>query len=82
MNASQFTQAQQRLAAIVQAFRDDALPLEQALALFEEGVQQVRQCQQVLSQARGTFSQLRHLMQETELAQLEHHPAPAVDVLE
>ncbi|MGI9627197.1 MAG: exodeoxyribonuclease VII small subunit [Longimicrobiales bacterium] len=47
-----------RLEAIVQALDSDAIELEQALALFEEGVAHVRGAQEILAQAELKVEEL------------------------
>lgn len=48
-----------RLDAIVAALERDDLELEQALALFEEGVQHIRHARELLRQAELRVEQLR-----------------------
>lgn len=53
-----FTEASQALDKIVERFRHDSLPLEDALALFQEGVAHIKTCQSTLIQARGEVEEL------------------------
>jgi exodeoxyribonuclease VII small subunit len=48
-----FSTATETLEAVLQRFRSDNLPLEDAIALFEEGVGALNICQTTLQQARG-----------------------------
>ncbi|MFN8614415.1 MAG: exodeoxyribonuclease VII small subunit [Vampirovibrionales bacterium] len=53
-NVESFSSANDRLEVILQRFRSDTLPLEDAIALFEEGVDALTVCQTTLQKARGT----------------------------
>lgn len=53
-----FEQAQKRLAAIVVQLEAGDLPLEQSLALFEEGVRLTRMAQDRLDQAERRVEEL------------------------
>jgi exodeoxyribonuclease VII small subunit len=54
---------------IVERFRRETLPLETALALFEEGVGHVKTCQGKLSQTRGRVEELvKSLQADGEIA--------------
>ncbi|MDX2085699.1 MAG: exodeoxyribonuclease VII small subunit [Candidatus Melainabacteria bacterium] len=53
-----FSEASQMLSQILERFRTDSLPLEEALALFEEGVGCLNVCQQRLTEGRGRVEQL------------------------
>jgi exodeoxyribonuclease VII small subunit len=59
-----FTQASQALASIVDRFKTETLPLEEALALFEQGITHVAQCQQLLSATEGRLVELNTLLAE------------------
>jgi exodeoxyribonuclease VII small subunit len=59
-----FTQASQALATIVDRFKTDTLPLEEALALFEQGITHVAQCQKLLSATEGRLVELNTLLAE------------------
>ena len=48
-----FSTATETLESVLQRFRSDNLPLEDAIALFEEGVGALNVCQTTLQQARG-----------------------------
>ena len=48
-----FSAATETLESVLQRFRNDNLPLEDAIALFEEGVGALNVCQTTLQQARG-----------------------------
>lgn len=48
-----FSAATETLEAVLQRFRNENLPLEDAIALFEEGVGALNACQTTLQQARG-----------------------------
>ncbi len=47
-----FERAQGRLREIVQRLEDPSLPLEESLALFEEGSKLAGRCQQLLDEAQ------------------------------
>jgi len=53
-----FSDSSKALEDIVERFRRETLPLETALALFEEGVGHVKTCQGKLSQTRGRVEAL------------------------
>jgi exodeoxyribonuclease VII small subunit len=53
-----FTQSLQALTAILERFRQQALPLEEALALFEEGLGHVKTCQATLQHSKGKLEVL------------------------
>lgn len=53
-----FTESLTQLDTIVQRFRGETLPLEEALTLFEAGVQRVKECQATLNTARGKIEVL------------------------
>jgi exodeoxyribonuclease VII small subunit len=64
-----FTESSQALTAIVDKFRNQSLPLEEALALFEQGIGYVRTCQSTLGNAKGklqTLNQALAAVQTTE----------------
>lgn len=48
-----FTESATALEKIVERFRHDTLPLEESLALFEEGVGHIKRCQKTLQETRG-----------------------------
>jgi len=48
-----FSAATETLESVLQRFRSDNLPLEDAIALFEKGVGALNICQTTLQQARG-----------------------------
>ncbi len=56
--APTFTTSADALEQIVDRFRSEALPLEEALGLFEEGVGHIRVCQEKLTSARGRVDEL------------------------
>jgi exodeoxyribonuclease VII small subunit len=66
-----FTQSSQALGQIVERFRTDTLPLEEALALFEIGVGHVRHCQTVLATCRGKVTELSEALATVALSQGE-----------
>jgi len=53
-----FSDSSKALEDIVERFRRETLPLETALALFENGVGHVKICQGKLSQTRGRVEEL------------------------
>jgi exodeoxyribonuclease VII small subunit len=57
-----FTEHTQALAGILERFRGESLPLEDALALFEEGVGHIKAGQALLNQARGRFSTIQEML--------------------
>ncbi len=58
-----FSQASDALDTIVDRFRGDSLTLEEALTLFEEGVQHIKVCQNKLTEARGRVDELVKTLQ-------------------
>ena len=58
-----FSQASDALDTIVDRFRGDSLTLEEALTLFEEGVQHIKVCQTKLTEARGRVDELVKTLQ-------------------
>lgn len=58
-----FTEASEALDTIVERFRSDTLPLEEALSLFEQGVSHIKVCQSKLTQARGRVEELVKTLQ-------------------
>lgn len=62
-----FTQALVELETIVSRFRQEDLPLEEAIQLFETGIARVEQCQRTLDTARGKVEVLvSHLQSHTD----------------
>lgn len=59
-----FSESSDALDTIVERFRSESLSLEEALALFEEGVQHIKVCQTKLTQARGRVDELVKTLQE------------------
>jgi exodeoxyribonuclease VII small subunit len=59
-----FSQASAALDEIVERFRNESLPLEEALQLFEQGVKHVKTCQNKLTEARGRVDELVKTLQE------------------
>jgi exodeoxyribonuclease VII small subunit len=57
-----YTETAQALAVLVDRFKNDALPLEEALSLFEQGVGYVAHCQQLLSHSEGRLLELQTLL--------------------
>ena len=53
-----FSTATETLESVLQRFRNENLPLEDAIALFEEGVGALNVCQTTLQQARGKIEVL------------------------
>jgi exodeoxyribonuclease VII small subunit len=53
-----FETAQQRLREIVQRMEDPNLPLEESLALFEEGSRLAKDCQRLLDRAEARIEVL------------------------
>ncbi|MFM7468648.1 MAG: exodeoxyribonuclease VII small subunit [Vampirovibrionales bacterium] len=53
-----FTEASQALQQVLEAFRKGNIPLEEAIALFEEGTQALHECQKALASAEGKIQQL------------------------
>lgn len=58
-----FSEASEALDAIVERFRSESLPLEEALTLFEQGVQHIKVCQSKLTDARGRVEELVKTLQ-------------------
>jgi exodeoxyribonuclease VII small subunit len=61
--APTFSEASESLEEIVDRFRSETLPLEEALRLFEEGVQHIKVCQGKLTDARGRVEELIKTLQ-------------------
>jgi exodeoxyribonuclease VII small subunit len=59
-----FSEASDALETIVERFRSETLPLEEALSLFEEGVKHIKVCQGKLTDARGRVEELVKTLQE------------------
>jgi exodeoxyribonuclease VII small subunit len=59
-----FSEAARALETIVERFRSETLPLEEALGLFEEGVKHVKVCQGKLSESRGRVEELIKTLQD------------------
>lgn len=59
-----FSQSSAVLDEIVERFRCESLPLEEALKLFEEGVKHIKVCQSKLTDARGRVDELIKTLQE------------------
>ncbi len=53
-----FSESLGELEAIVAKFRDETVPLEDAVALFEAGIQHVNTCQTYLDTTRGKIEVL------------------------
>jgi exodeoxyribonuclease VII small subunit len=66
-----FETAVDRLEEIVQQIEDEELELDQALALFEEGVRLLREAQSVLGSAEARVQQL---VEDTEGLRLKDLP--------
>jgi exodeoxyribonuclease VII small subunit len=58
-----FSKSAEALDEIVERFRSESLPLEEALALFEEGVGHIKVCQAKLTDARGRVEELVKTLQ-------------------
>lgn len=58
-----FSVSSQALEEIVERFRSESLPLEEALKLFEEGVGHIQVCQSKLTDARGQVEALVKTLQ-------------------
>jgi exodeoxyribonuclease VII small subunit len=52
------------LSEIIERFRQDALPLEESLTLFEEGVAHIKASQALLNQAKGRFQSIQEALEE------------------
>jgi exodeoxyribonuclease VII small subunit len=59
-----FSDSSQALEEIVERFRSESLPLEEALGLFEQGVGHIKVCQSKLTEARGKVEALVKTLQE------------------
>jgi exodeoxyribonuclease VII small subunit len=62
--APTFSESSEALDNIVERFRSESLSLEEALALFEDGVKHIKICQTKLTQARGRVEELVKTLQE------------------
>jgi exodeoxyribonuclease VII small subunit len=58
-----FTQHTQALGQILERYRNETLPLEESLDLFEEGVAHIKAGQAMLNQAKGRFTTLQELLE-------------------
>lgn len=58
MNPFNFEQAMTRLNQISQTLEDDALPLDEAIKLFEEGLELSKQCQTQLNTYETTVKEM------------------------
>lgn len=61
-----FTQHTQALGALLERFRSETLPLEDALDLFEEGVQHIKAGQAMLNQAKGRFNTIQEMLNQAD----------------
>ena len=61
----------QRLEEIVKGLEGEALPLEEALALFEEGVKLAREIQKALEESRLQVKQVLSLDEEPQPFEFE-----------
>ncbi|MGE5423581.1 MAG: exodeoxyribonuclease VII small subunit [Ignavibacteriales bacterium] len=64
MAVKNYEDAFARLQDIVKQLEDGDLPLQQSLALFEEGIKLFRQCQGELQKAEGKISVLVKSLEE------------------
>ena len=64
-SSGQFEQSLQKLETLVKNLETGALPLEEALTAFQEGVGLVKQCQTLLSQAEQKVEILTKANAET-----------------
>lgn len=67
-SAETFTQHTQALTTLIERFRSEALPLEDAIALFEEGVQHIKASQALLNQTQGRFQSIQEALDDTTTA--------------
>jgi exodeoxyribonuclease VII small subunit len=56
--APSFTESAQAVDDILEQFKSEALPLEDALKLFEDGVRHLKVCREKLTEARGRVEEL------------------------
>lgn len=61
-----FTESLEELESIVQRFRSENVPLEEAMALFETGVSHMKVCQRYLDTAKGKIEILVQGLQEND----------------
>ena len=64
-SAETFTQHTQALTALIERFRSESLTLEEAIALFEEGVQHIKASQALLNKAQGRFQSIQEALGDT-----------------
>jgi exodeoxyribonuclease VII small subunit len=64
-----FEQLYQRLEETVEKLERGGLPLEQSIALFEEGMELAKHCQEILDKAEQRIVKLRESFAEPSLAQ-------------
>ena len=69
-----FEQALERLEQISQALGQGGLKLEEAIALYEEGIGLVKTCQERLNAAELQIEQLNAAEQEVEVEEEEENP--------
>ena len=69
-----FEESFQRLDHIVQALQQGGLPLEESLALFEEGMAVARRCGEHLSAAELKVTQLRSAFFEEMSSTVDYSP--------
>lgn len=69
-----FTASSQALNQIVEQFRSQTLPLEEALTLFETGIAHVRNCQQTLGTAKGKLQTINQALAEIQAPQASLSP--------
>jgi exodeoxyribonuclease VII small subunit len=63
-----YTQSAEALEAILDKFRTGLLPLETALALFEEAIGHLRFCQAKLGEAKGRVEVLVEALNQEDVA--------------
>ena len=62
-SAETFTQHTQALTVIIERFRQESLPLEESITLFEEGVTHIKSSQALLNQAKGRFQTIQEALE-------------------
>ena len=63
-----FTARSEALSGVVERLRQEVLPLEESLALFEAGLGHAVACQQFLQQAKGRFETLQEAFERAGLS--------------
>jgi exodeoxyribonuclease VII small subunit len=66
-----FTARSEALSGVVERLRQEVLPLEESLSLFEAGLGHAVACQAFLQQAKGRFETLQEAFERAGLSEAE-----------